>query len=176
MIRANISEQFPIVASLYDEDTLTLATGQTVLFDVRAIDDSPLVPPVSGTLSESTVEPGIYKEHIQLTDPGNYICYVTCPGFLTNTEEIIINPENIYEIAKRTNHYNLSVEDVRRMDEPATPSQIARKVPLGATDYVINKIKDDDALDWTEATASGTVYAHYTSTSDKAPYKMGGPF
>lgn len=175
MIRANISEQFSITATLIDENNIQVS-GEVVKYDIRDNNDAALSPPKYGVMTESTVSSGIYKTIISIDSPGLYTCYVTCSGYPTYAEDIIINPENIYEIAKSNLHYNLSVEDVLRTEDPPTPSQAARNVPLGKTDYVINKIKSDDASDWSSTVASGIVYAHYRSTSDAAPYKMGGPF
>lgn len=176
MIRVNENEQFPIVVQLVDESTGTLATGEMVYYDIRDMSDNPLSPPAAGVLVESTVEPGIYKTVSSIADSGQYVIYATCSGFLTNTEEIIVNPENIYELVKQNRHYNISVEDVIRENISPDSSQAARKVPLGKTDYVITTIKKDDESDWSTTTTSGIVYAHYKSTSDDVPYKMGGPF
>jgi hypothetical protein len=174
MIRVDINETFPIAVSLIDEETGALATGKTVLYDVRYVTDDPLVPPISGTLIESTVEPGIYKSTGSISAPGQYIIYATCPGFVSSTEEIIVNPENIYVLTKQNRHYNISVEDVIRENPVPTSSQTIRKVPMGMTDYIITKIKKDDQPDWDITTTSGITYAWYRELDDRAPYKMGG--
>ena len=136
--------------------------------------DAPLSPPITGTLSESTTSSGIYKTEIQINTSGNYICYINSTGYLTNSEEILVNPENIYILTKRGYHYNLSVEDVVRTNVTPTLSQTTRNVPLGKTDYVISMLRKDGDTDWSNPTASGTVYAHYRATTDNAPYKMSG--
>jgi len=123
MLRVNPGEQFPIVVSLVDESTSSLATGQTVQYTIRNVDDTPLVPDVSGTLVESTVEAGIYKKVETVYTPGPFIIYATCPGFLTNTEDLMVNQENIYDLAKQNRHYNTSVEDVTRTNAVPTASQ-----------------------------------------------------
>jgi hypothetical protein len=174
MIRVDINETFPIAVSLIDEETGALATGKTVLYDVRYVTDDPLVPPISGTLIESTVEPGIYKSTGSISAPGQYIIYATCSGFVSSTEEIIVNPENIYVLTKQNRHYNISVEDVIRENPVPTSSQTTRKVPMGMTDYIITKIKKDDQPDWDTTTTSGITYAWYRELDDRAPYKMGG--
>jgi len=177
MIRVDIGEQFPIIVSLIDEQTGQNASGQTVNYDIRDTDDNPLSPTLAGTLTESSVEPGIYRTTIVsgISDPGIYIIYATCSGFTTNTEELIVNPESIYEVTKQTQNYNVSVEDVVRTGGP-TASQIVRNVPEGKTDYIITRIKANDASDWSSPTSSGNIYAWYHSTSDNLPYKMGSEF
>ena len=178
MIRVNINETFPIAATLIDETTGVPATGETVYYDVRKQPgDLALAPPLSGTLTESSIEPGIYSTLASVNTSGQYIIYATCSGFLSNTEELIVNQEDVIEIVKQNRHYNTSVEDVIRTTVTPTASQAARNVPLGLTDYVLTEIKADASLDWTGGTiASGIVYAHYRSESDDVPYKMGGPF
>ena len=175
MIRVNKSEQFPILVSLFDEETNALSSGKTVYYDVRYIDDTPLSPPVSGTLTESSVQPGLYKKVLSLDEPGLYVCYATCSGFITSTEEITINEQNIYDLVNHAHHYNISVEEVTRVAVVPDASQIVRNVPLNKTDYIITRIKADDATDWSSPVASGTVYAWYRATTELVPYKMGGP-
>ena len=174
MIRANISEVFPITVSLINENNEHVY-GEIVKYDVRYIDDTKLVPPVEGILVESTVSSGIYKKNISINDSGSFLCYITCSGFPSSAEEIIINPENIYDIAKSNRHYNLSVEDVKRTNTTPTLSQLSRNVPLNRTDYVVNYIKRDTDSDWNSVVSSGIVYAHYKSVNDDVPYKMSGP-
>ena len=176
MIKVDVLENFPITAILVDEATGTLVTGETVYYDIRNIADAQFFPPINGTLTESTVEAGVYKTSLSLPQSGNYICYVTADTFLTSTEEIIVNAESMYNVVKQGYHYNLSVEDVIRDNQDATASQIARNVPRGRTDYIITRIKNDDDLDWAGVVTSGIVYAHYRDTNDKVPYKVGGPF
>ena len=136
MIRIDISEQFPIVVSLIDENTGQLATGQPVYYDIRQMDDSSLSPPIAGTLSESSVEPGIYRSEESIPTAGKYIIYATCSGFISNTEDVIVNPESIYDLEKQNRNYNVSVEDVIRENAISNASQTARKVALGNTDYI----------------------------------------
>jgi hypothetical protein len=176
MLRVDISEQFPILVSLIDENTGQLASGQTVYYDIRQMNDFPLSPPIAGTLPESLVEPGIYRTEESIPTAGDYIIYATCSGFITNTEEVIVNPENIYDLTKQNRNYNVSVEDVIRENAVATSSQVVRKVALGNTDYILTKIKYDYETTWSGATTSGIVYAHYRDESDSVPYLMGGPF
>ena len=173
MIRVDKNEIFPILVSLIDESIGQLAAGQTVYYDIRQTDDFPLSPPVSGTLTESLVEPGIYRSNESIPTDGGYIIYATCSGFITNTEEIIVNPESIYDLEKQNRNYNISVEDVVRENAIANASQTARKVALGNSDYVITKIKTDVATTWSGTTTSGIVYAWYRNESDNVPYKMG---
>ena len=175
MIRVDRNEVFPILVSLIDENTGQLASGQTVYYDIRDMNDNPLSPPLAGTLTESIVTPGIYRGEESISDGGRYIVYATCSGFIGNTEEIIVNPENIYELTKQNRHYNISVEDVIRENATPTASQTTRNVPLGETDYVITWIKYDDEEDWCDTTTSGITYAWYRSITDRVPYKMGGP-
>ncbi len=171
MIRVDISEQFPILVQLVNEQTGELATGEIVYYDVRrASDDTPLVPTVSGTLIESTVESGLYKNVDSVSEPGQYIIYATCSGFITNSEELIINSENIYDLSKQ---YNTLVEDVTRTNVTPTASQTMRNVPLGETDFIVNKIKKSLDTDWATTTTSGIVWAWYRNITDNLPYKMG---
>lgn len=175
MIRTNQGEQFPILVSLLDESSGSLSSGKTVYYDIRDMLDNQLSPPVSGTLTESTIEPGIYKTTTTIDMSGTYVIYCTCSGFLSNTEEIIVNEENIYDITKQNRVYNTYVEDVLRTTASgsATASQIIRNVPLNKTDYIITKIKEDTDANWDNPVSSGTAHAWYYSTADDLPYKMG---
>lgn len=178
MIEANKNESFPISVSLVDDGLAELVAGQVVSYDVRTVDDLPLLPPISGTLDESTVEAGIYKKEISIPDSGSFICYATCSGFVSSTEEIVINEVSPIEISKYNLPYNISVIDVPRTTTSgaATPSQTARNVPIGKTDYIVTLVKRDGDLDWTDPVSSGTSYAHYTSVGTDLPYMMGGPY
>ena len=176
MIRVDKNEVFPISVALIDENTGQMAAGQTVYYDIRHMNDLPLSPPIAGTLPESTVEPGIYRAEESIPDGGEYIIYATCSGFTTNTEEVIVNPESIYDLEKQNRHYNISVEDVIRENAIATASQTVRKVALGNSDYVITRIKRDYETTWSGTTTSGIVYAWYRDESDRVPYKMGDPY
>lgn len=174
MLRVNAGETFPITVALIDETTGSMASGEIVEYDVRYTDDSMLSPPVAGTMQESLVETGVYRTTVTINDPGAYIFYATASGFTSNTEEIIVNEENLYDLVKANKNYNISVEDVIRTTVSGTASQIARNVPLGRTDFIVTMIKSDDAVDWTSPVASGIVYAHYRSITDELPYKMEG--
>ena len=176
MIRVDINELFPIVVSLVDEGTGYLVTGQTVNYEIREDDDGFLAPPISGVVPESVVEAGIYRTTESIPTAGRYIIYTTCSGFVSNTEELIVNPESIYDLEKMNRQYNISVEDVPRTNAGATASQAARNVPLNKTDYIITRLKGDGATDWTGTVSSGIVYAHYRAITDDLPYMMGGPF
>ena len=177
MIKVNISESFPITVALLDENTSSLSSGETVVYDVRDTNDNPLSPPISGTMLESSVELGIYRTTISIPTAGTYICYASATGFLTSTEEIIVEAIDIKDLIKQERHYNLSVEDVVRTNTTPTASQTARNVPLNKTDYVVTKIKSDDASDWSNPIASGTVYAWYEDIIlSQVPYKMSGPY
>jgi hypothetical protein len=176
LFRVDIQEIFPIVVSLIDESTGQLATGQNVSYDIRYPDDSPLSPPISGILVESTVQRGIYKTTESISLPGQYIIYATCSGFVSSTEEVIVNPENIYTLTKQTRSYNVAVEDIIRENVVPTASQVIRKVPMGLTDYILTTIKKDSDSDWSTTTTSGSVFAWYRDLDDKVPFKMAGPF
>lgn len=178
MIEANINESFPVSVTLLDEETSQLITGKTVMYDIRTIDDFVLSPPVSGTLVESTVEGGIYKAEISLPEEGTYICYATCSGFLASSEEIVINSDSILEAVKYNLPHNISVIDIPRttLSGTATPSQLARNVPEGKTDYIVTLVKRDSDLDWNNPVSSGTSYAHYTSINSELPFMMGGEY
>lgn len=160
------------MASLIDESTGVNASGRIVYYDVRYVDDSPLVPTISGILPESTIEQGIYKKEISVPNPGTYIWYATCSGFPSGSEEIMVDEQNPVSANR---HYNISVEDVIRttVSGAETASQIARKVPEGKTDYIITRIKADDAVNWSSPIASGTVFAYYKSITEELPYLMG---
>jgi hypothetical protein len=176
VIRADINEEFPVSVSLVDETKGIVVSNETVLYDVRDTNDNALTPPLTGTMLESTVEPGIYVTELSIDTPGEYVLYATCSGFLPNTEEIVINEENIYDLVKQNRHYNISVEDVARSNSIPTASQAVRHVPLGKTDYIITRIKYDNMPDWAGSTVSGTTYAWYKTIDDDVPYKIGGPF
>jgi len=178
MIEANKNELFPITVSLLDDTIAELVVNQTVTYDVRTIDDGLLSPPISGSLVESTVEGGIYKTELSIPDSGSYICYASCSGFMANTEEIVISEENIYEVTKSNRPHNFSVIDVPRISASGTvtPSQLARNVPYGRTDYIVTVIKRDQDLNWDSPVSSGVSYAHYRTTSEDLPYRMGSEF
>lgn len=162
------------MASLIDESTGDNASGKVVNYDVRYIDDSSLVPAISGTLPESSIEQGIYKKGISIPIAGTYIWYATCSGFPSGSEEIMVDEQ---DAVSANRNYNVSVEDVVRTTSSGagTASQIARKVPIGKTDYISTLIKEDSAVDWSAPIASGIVFAHYESLTEKLPYLMGGP-
>lgn len=174
MIRIHKNELFPIMASLIDESTGNNASGETVYYDVRYIDDSPLSIPICGVLPESSVEQGIYKKGISIPNAGTFIWYATCSGYPSGSEEIMVDEQ---DSVSANRHYNISVEDVVRTTASGsvTPSQIARNVPLNETDYIITRVKADDANDWSNPVASGIVHAWYSDTTQELPYKMGGP-
>lgn len=177
MIRVDQYEEFPLTAMIMDECTGEMMPSRVVYYNVLDEDDIPLSPPVSGVFDESTTNPGVYKKELTINEPGIYYAYATCSGFNVGVEEIIVNPENIYELAKQNRHYNISVEDVMRTNVTATASQILRKVPLEKTDYIITKIKGEDDADWSGPTvASGEVYAWYRDINDEVPFKMAGPY
>jgi hypothetical protein len=177
-LKIDKNEEFPVSVALFDECAGGLATGLTVYYDIRYADtDASLSPPIYGTMVESTVEPGVYKIVESIPSDGEFIFYATCSGYMPNTEEIIVNPESIYDLEKQNRSYNISVEDVIRTNATPTASQIVRNVPLSRTDYIINWIKPDYALDWTDpATTSGIIFAWYRTTTDKVPYRMGAPY
>jgi hypothetical protein len=175
MIRVDVGENFIVSVALWNDDTGENASGRTVYYDIRDNNDVVLSPPLNGIMPESTVTSGIYYVTASINTPGKYICYATCSGFFSSSEEIIINEENIYELTKQNRHYNISVEDVKRTNESATASQQTRKVPMNKTDYVITKIKGNDASSWTGVeVVTGIVYAWYETTQSTVPYKMGG--
>jgi len=178
MIEANKNESFPITVSLVDEGLAELVTGRTVTYDVRTVDDLSLVPSINGDFDESTVEIGIYKKELSIPEAGSFICYATCSGFMTSTEDIVISEENIYDLTKENRNYNTSVIEVLRttISGSATPSQIARNVSVGNTDYIISKVKMESDSDWTNPVSSGISYAHYANLTDELPYMMAGEF
>ncbi len=176
MIRAEKGESFPITVALWDEDTGQNASGRTVYYDVRDVNDNAIVPPLNGVLPESTTESGIYRKALTINTAGKYICYATSIGFYSSTEEIIVNPESIYDLVKQNRNYNISVEDVVRTNSPANASQVVRNVPLNSTDYILTITKGDDDSDWGSTTVSGITYAHYKSITDDLPFLMGGPY
>lgn len=174
MIEASVNESFPIAVTLMDEEMARLVAGQVVTYDVRTLNDLELSPPISGTLHESSVENGIYKAEINLTDIGSYICYATCSGFFTSSEEILIN-NSFIDIVSCSFPHNISVTDVVRssVDIERTTSQINRQVPFGKTDYILTAIKRDTDVDWSNPVSSGVSYAHYSSIDALLPYRMG---
>jgi len=174
MIRVDINERFPITAMILDECSGEIVSSAVVHYHICDEND---VPTVSGVFEESTCNDGIYKAEVSISGAGIYRAYATCAGYNVGTEDIIVNPENIYDLTKQNRHYNISVEEVLRENAAASASQTARKVPMGQTDYIINRVKLDTANDWSGQTiASGTIFAHYRSTTEDLPYMMGGPF
>ncbi len=174
MITVNVNESFLLTVGLVDEETSTAVSEEQVYYDIRKQPgDVELATPVSGTLIESEVQPGIYSVTQTIDTAGTYIAYATCSGFITSTESITVNEENIYDLVKSSRHYNLSVEEVLRENTLPTASQSNRNVALNATDYIITKIKGDTDSNWDTTTVSGIVYAHYLSVSSPLPYKMG---
>lgn len=176
MIEANKGSAFPITVSLVDDLRGELVSNQVVTYNVRTINDVVLSPTVTGTLLESTVEEGIYKTELSINGSGSYICYVTCSGFITSTENIVINEENIYEITKENRTYNTSVVDVKRTSVSGTVSQLNRKVDVGNTDYVVTVIKHDGDYGWNAPVASGVNFAWYESLETALPYMMSGEY
>jgi hypothetical protein len=174
MIRVDKNELFVITVGLIDEATGEYVPGQTVNYDIRiGHNDASLSPTVAGTMIESSVQLGVHRVRLSLPNDGEYICYTTCSGFTTGTEEIIVNPESIYDLAKQNRHYNISVEDVIRTTVSGTYSQTVRKVPYMRTDYVITRIRKDGYTDWDHpTTVTGTTYAWYRNETDLVPYKM----
>jgi len=173
VIRVDQNEQFPIVVALIDETTGMPGTGQTVYYEIRGADDSFLSPPVSGTLPESAVEAGIYRTVESVPDAGEYVIYAECTGFVSSAEDLLVNPESVYDLTKG---HNVSVEDVPRTNAVSTASQTARNVGMNRTDYIVHRIKKDTDPDWSGTVTSGIIYAHYRNVADDLPYLMGGPF
>lgn len=178
MIRANVGEQFPITVALTDEINGGMGTGQTVYYDFREQpSDTPLVPTMSGTLPESSTESGVYTKLFSISTAGEYIVYTSSTGFMSGAEDVVIEENGHEELAgliKQNRNYNLSVEDVVRENAISTASQTVRKVALGNTDYIVNRIKLDSDGDWSGTMVSGIIYAHYRNESDSVPYKMSG--
>jgi len=173
VIRTDIGESFVISVALWDEGSGENAPGQVVYYDLRDNNDNPLAPPVSGTLTESVITPGIYLKTLTIDTAGNYICYATASNFFSSSEEIIVNIESLYDLTKQ---HNVFVEDIPRTNVTPTASQIARNVPIGKTDFIINKIKKSSETDWSVTTTSGAVWAWYNNITDELPYKMGSEF
>jgi len=73
MINAAKGELFPIIVSLVDDFSGELVAGGNVLYDIRTINDVELIPPISGSLIESSVENGIYKKEISIPEAGSYV-------------------------------------------------------------------------------------------------------
>lgn len=175
MIKTNIGQTFILTSVLEDESTGQVATGETVYYDIRKQPgDTVLSPAVTGTLIESSIEPGVYRTNVTLNESGNFVSYITCSGFYPGVENISVDDENITDLVKQNRHYNISVEDVVRTTETPTANQVTRNVPLNRTDYVVTKIKPDGDLDWSgDSVVQNTVYAWYTNNTDTIPYKMG---
>lgn len=170
MIRSNTSEAFVLTVTLLDDLFNNDVSNKNVIYDIREQPyDISLTPPISGVLEESTIVAGVYKKEIVIDYPGTYLAYITCSGFSPDAEEIVVT----HDYKKQ---YNISVEDVPRISETPTASQINRRVGLGRTDYIITKLKPDTSLTWDHPdTISGVTFAHYRDYEDDAPYLMGGP-
>lgn len=176
MIEANINESFPVSVTLLDEESAQLISGQIVTYSISTIDDLILSPPVSGTLTESTIENGIYKTTISLPDAGYYICYAKADGFFAGAETIFIKAESCIDTSKYSLPHNISVLDVQRTSVSGTASQLNRKVPMNCTDYIVTLVKRDTDLDWSSPVASGINYAWYRSEASSLPYMMGAEY
>ena len=183
MMTVKENDTLPITVGLVDEETGGMASGQVVFYDIRNFpSDTSLVPSISGTLVESSIEPGIYSGVASIPNAGNYIIYASCQGFTTSTENVVVEEvdssnHDLSELIKQNRHYNISVEDVIRTTQTPTASQSARKVPKGRTDYIITKIKRDEDLDWSGPNVvTGVVYAHYRRDTDQAPHKVGAEY
>jgi len=174
MIRVDIDEIFPLTAMILDECSGEIVSSAVVHYSVvDEVENTTL----SGVFSESMVEPGVYTTSVSISGAGSYRAYATCSGYNVGTEDIQVNPENIYSLVKQNRHYNIEVEEVLRENSTPTASQTTRSVPLGKTDYIINRIKLSSESDWSGSTVvSGTVYAHYRTILNDLPFKMGGPF
>lgn len=175
MLQVEVNESFPLTVTMTGDSIDDIVTGLTVNYDVREFPgDVSLVPPKIGVLSESAVVSGVYSTILSISSAGNYIIYVTCAGFFSGVEEVLVVDNNAISTSAASFHYNLSVENVLRTSTTPSASQIIRKVPLGKTDYVITKIKRDHDVDWSSPISQGSVYAWYKDEHDKVPYKMGG--
>ena len=175
MIVSNINESFKVTAGLVDQATGLMSAGQQVSYVVKEQPgDVDLSPVVSGTLTESSVSPGIYSTMLTISTAGFYTMYVTCAGYTSNTEDIKISSEDINELVKQNRNHNTLVEDVLRTNATPTASQTTRKVPDGGTDYILTKIKQDQDSDWTGGDViESRIYAWYRNVGDTVPYKMG---
>ncbi len=171
MIRVDQYENFPLTAKISDE-TGSMVSGKSVYYDIRDENDDSLSPPVSGIFDESTTGSGVYTKVLSLDDAGIFYAYATCSGYNTGVEEITVNSENIYQLTKQNRNYNISVEDVLRLNATPTASQTTRKVPLNKTDYITTAIKNDVDTTWSGTTISGIVYAWYETIDSETPYKM----
>ena len=178
MIKVNKNETFPLLVSLLDEGSDRLINGKVVTYDVRTIDDQELNPTISGVLTESTTTSGIYHTSLSLPTAGSFACYITCNGFISEAESILVSEENIFELTRSHYPFNSKVMDVTRTTayDERTPSQISRHVPYGKTDYIVTVIKHDFDLTWNNPIASGISYAHYLTEDSMLPYMMAGEF
>lgn len=176
MIEANKNELFPVTVSLIDDNELGLVPGKEVIYDIRYINDTPLSPPVSGSLIESNIEGGIYKKEVSIPKSGSYICYATCSGFISSTESIIINEESCVEVSKYNLPHNISVLNVKRTSVSGTVSQLNRNVAIDDTDCVVTMVKRDSDSGWNDPVASGVNFAWYESIEATLPYMMGAEY
>ncbi len=94
MIRVNVSEAFPITSTIFDDQNNQIS-GETIQYEICYLDDSPLVPPNTGTFLESTTASGIYIANIVVNIPGNFLCYVTCSGYPTSVKELVVEEKTV---------------------------------------------------------------------------------
>jgi hypothetical protein len=105
MIRVDINEQFPLTAMILDECSGEIVSSAVVHYHICDEND---VTTVSGVFEESTCEAGVYKTTVSISGAGIYRAYATCSGYNVGTEDIVVNPENIYDLTKQNRHYNRS--------------------------------------------------------------------
>jgi len=97
MIRVDKNEQFPLTAMILDECSGEIVSSAVVHY--RIVDETETTT-LSGVFSESTVNPGVYIANVSISGSGSYRAYATCSGYNVGTEDIQVNPENIYELTK----------------------------------------------------------------------------
>jgi hypothetical protein len=165
MIVVDKNEQFILTASFISD--FLLLEGADVSYEIY--DDSDIVVS-SGTMAESSVQPGIYKANESISEGGYYICYINTED-RSIAEQIEVNNDTDYLLAKQNRNYNISIEEVVLTNVP-TGTQVDRNVKQGNTDYVIERVKEDGNDDWIGTTASGNVYVWYQQNS--RPFKVGG--
>jgi hypothetical protein len=118
--------------------------------------------------------PDQYKADISgLASAGEYT------ATLSGIQEDLDNPDqykadvsifalDIMKLVKQNRQWNMSTENI-----VAASGIVGRNVAIGKTDYIVIKIKEDSALDWSGPIREEKIYAWYKNMGDSSPYYMG---
>ncbi|MBW1799215.1 MAG: hypothetical protein JRJ85_00665 [Deltaproteobacteria bacterium] len=163
MIRVDSGEEFYVTTTLVDVDSM--GSGKDVLYTIKNNSDAVID---SGALVENTTYSGIYSKNVAINTVGSYKVFYECTNYPTGVEDIIVTAESLSKLIKQTRQWNMATENVL-----ATTNILARNVAIGKTDYIIIKIKEDAAIDWSSPIREEKVYAWYKALGNDQPYYIG---